>query len=176
MKIIIASCCFLFSVLTARSQAIGIGTNTPTEKLDVNGKVKTDAIILNNGGSSYDYLMKNNASGEVGFKKAFGGLGLNYIICTQGSFPPVGGPPITTPFLGEIKLFAGNFAPSGWALCNGQQISISSNTALFAIIGTTYGGNGITTFGLPDLRGAKAIGSGTASPAGYQWDMGEKHY
>lgn len=58
------------------------------------------------------------------------------------------------PLLGEIKLFPGNFAPDGWYTCEGQTLSISQNTALFSIIGTTYGGDGMTTFKLPDLRGA----------------------
>lgn len=56
------------------------------------------------------------------------------------------------PILGTIILFAGNFAPRGWALCNGQLLSIAQYTALFSILGTTYGGNGVQTFGLPDLR------------------------
>jgi microcystin-dependent protein len=60
---------------------------------------------------------------------------------------------MSTPYLGEIKMFAGNFAPRGFAFCNGQQLPISQNTALFAILGTTYGGNGQTTFGLPNLQG-----------------------
>ncbi len=64
-------------------------------------------------------------------------------------------------FIGEVKLFAGNFAPRGWALCEGQLLAISSNTALFSILGTTYGGDGRTTFALPDLRGRVAIGPGT---------------
>ena len=54
-------------------------------------------------------------------------------------------------------MFGGNFAPRGWALCNGQLLAISTNTALFSILGTTYGGNGTTTFGLPDLRGRSAM-------------------
>jgi microcystin-dependent protein len=58
-----------------------------------------------------------------------------------------------TPFLGEIRLFGGNFAPLGYAFCSGQILSISQNDALFALIGTTYGGDGQTTFALPDLRG-----------------------
>jgi microcystin-dependent protein len=58
----------------------------------------------------------------------------------------------TQPFIGEIFLFAGNFAPRNYALCNGQLLAISQNTALFSILGTTYGGNGTTTFALPDLR------------------------
>jgi len=56
-------------------------------------------------------------------------------------------------FLGEIAMFTGNFAPRGWAFCDGQLLEISQNTALFSILGTTYGGDGITTFGLPCLRG-----------------------
>ncbi|MFW0739222.1 phage tail protein [Flavobacterium sp. T12S277] len=68
-------------------------------------------------------------------------------------------------FIGVVKLFAGNFAPRGWAFCNGQILSIAQNTALFSILGTTYGGNGQTTFALPNLQGATAIGQGT-SPGG----------
>lgn len=64
------------------------------------------------------------------------------------------------PFIGTILLFAGNFAPRGWAFCNGQIMSISQNSALFSILGTTYGGDGHTTFALPDLRGRTAIGMG----------------
>ncbi|PSR11125.1 MAG: phage tail protein [Bacteroidetes bacterium] len=62
--------------------------------------------------------------------------------------------------IGEIRLFGGNFAPRSWAFCNGQLLAISQNSALFSILGTTYGGDGQTTFGLPDLRGRTAIGQG----------------
>ncbi len=62
--------------------------------------------------------------------------------------------------IGEVKMFAGNFAPRGWALCEGQLLPISSNQALFSILGTTYGGDGRTTFALPDLRGRVPIGPG----------------
>lgn len=61
--------------------------------------------------------------------------------------------PMSDPFIGEIRIFAGNFAPYGWAFCNGQLLSISQNTALFAVIGTTYGGDGKTNFALPNLQG-----------------------
>jgi microcystin-dependent protein len=64
------------------------------------------------------------------------------------------------PLLGSIMLFAGNFAPRGFALCQGQLLSIAQNQALFAILGTTYGGDGVATFGLPDLRGRAPIGAG----------------
>jgi len=63
-------------------------------------------------------------------------------------------------FIGIIKLFAGNFAPRGWAFCDGSLLSVAQNTALFSILGTTYGGNGTTTFALPDLRSRAAIGKG----------------
>lgn len=66
----------------------------------------------------------------------------------------------STPFLGQIMAVAFNFAPKGWALCNGQVMAINTNQALFALLGTTYGGNGIQTFALPDLRGRVAMGVG----------------
>ena len=64
------------------------------------------------------------------------------------------------PYLGMIVIFGFNFAPVGWALCNGALLSISQNTALFALLGTTYGGNGVNTFGLPDLQGRIPVGMG----------------
>ena len=63
-------------------------------------------------------------------------------------------------FIGSIILFAGNFAPRSWAFCQGQILPIAENTALFSLLGTTYGGNGTTTFALPDLRGRVPISSG----------------
>ncbi len=65
------------------------------------------------------------------------------------------------PFLGEIIMFGGNFAPRGWALCDGQLLAISQNDALFSLLGTIYGGDGRTTFGLPDLRGRAPIHEGS---------------
>ena len=62
-----------------------------------------------------------------------------------------------TPFMGEMRIFSFNFAPKSWALCNGQQLPINQNQALFSLLGTMYGGNGQTTFALPDLRGAVAM-------------------
>jgi microcystin-dependent protein len=70
---------------------------------------------------------------------------------------------VTDPFLAEIRIFGGNFAPTGWALCNGQLMSISQNTALFALLGTTYGGDGRVTFGLPNLQGATPMQQGQGS-------------
>jgi len=67
---------------------------------------------------------------------------------------------VSQPILGSIMLFAGNFAPRNWAMCEGQLLPISQNTALFSILGTTYGGNGTSNFALPDLRGRAPIGMG----------------
>mgnify|MGYP003341705670 FL=1 len=78
-------------------------------------------------------------------------------------------------YLGEIRLFAGNFPPQGWAFCDGTILSINSNAALFSILGTTYGGNGVSTFGLPDLRGRVAVHAGYSAGVGLQQiDLGEK--
>ena len=70
---------------------------------------------------------------------------------------------MSEPFVGEIRMFAGNFAPRGWAYCDGQLLSTSQNDALFSLLGTVYGGNGRTTFGLPDLRGRLPIHAGSGS-------------
>jgi microcystin-dependent protein len=80
---------------------------------------------------------------------------------------------LATPFIGEIVLFAGNFAPRGWAFCNGQLLPIAQNTALFSILGTTYGGNGQTTFALPDLRGRAPVHPGQG-PGLSNRDLGEQ--
>jgi len=64
------------------------------------------------------------------------------------------------PYIGEVRMFGGNFAPAGWAFCNGQLLAISENSTLFQLIGTTYGGDGQSTFALPDLRGRLPINQG----------------
>ena len=70
---------------------------------------------------------------------------------------------MSDPFVGEIRAFGFNFAPRGWALCQGQLLSIASNTALFSLLGTIYGGDGRSTFALPDLRGRVAMSFGTGA-------------
>lgn len=65
------------------------------------------------------------------------------------------------PYVGEIRMFAGNFAPQGWAYCDGRLLAVSENDALFSLLGTTYGGDGVTSFGLPDMRGRLPIHAGT---------------
>ena len=78
------------------------------------------------------------------------------------------------PFIGEVRMFAGNFAPRGWALCDGQLLSIAQNSALFSILGTTYGGDGRTTFALPDLRGRVPVHPGNG-PGLSPRTLGEKN-
>lgn len=76
------------------------------------------------------------------------------------------------PFVAEIRIFPFNFAPTGWAMCNGQLLPISQNTALFSLLGTTYGGNGQSTFALPDLQGNTAMHPGQGSGLSLR-DLGE---
>lgn len=79
---------------------------------------------------------------------------------------------MSEPFIGQISLFGFNFAPRGWAFCQGQILSIAQNTALFSLLGTTYGGNGQTTFALPDLRGRFPNGFGQG-PGLSNYDLGQ---
>jgi microcystin-dependent protein len=79
---------------------------------------------------------------------------------------------MSNPFVAEIRIFTGNFAPKGWALCDGQLMSISQNTALFSLLGTTYGGNGTSNFALPNLQGSAPIQAGQG-PGLTLRDLGE---
>jgi microcystin-dependent protein len=80
---------------------------------------------------------------------------------------------MANPYIGEIRMFGGNFAPVGWAFCNGQLMQILQNTALFQLIGTTYGGDGTTTFGLPNLQGRLPIHQGTSVNGGGSFVIGQ---
>ncbi len=79
------------------------------------------------------------------------------------------------PYVGEIRIFAGNFAPAGWMFCEGQLLPISENETLFNLIGTTYGGDGQSTFALPDLRGRIPLHFGNGFIAGRDWRRGDSH-
>ena len=98
--------------------------------------------------------------GPTGATGPYQSLGLKYIIATSGVFPcrGCGTGPSSEVDLGSVVLFAGNFAPSGFAYCYGQVLPISSNTALFSLLGTYYGGNGTSTFALPNLNGIAVAG------------------
>lgn len=79
---------------------------------------------------------------------------------------------MSSPFVAEIRMFAGNFAPTGWALCDGQLLPISQNTALFSLLGTTYGGDGRSNFALPNLQGAAPLQAGQGNGLSLR-DLGE---
>ncbi len=169
-------------IYNKNSGNVGIGIAAPTKKLQVTGGIKADQIFIN-GGNSGDFLINNGNGGLIGFKKGFSGLGLNYCIAITGVYPSqnrpasindssmVLAPTGIDPFIGEIILFAGNFPPRGYAYCNGQLLPISGNEALFSLLGTTYGGNGVNNFALPDLRDAVPVHAG----AGINWQLGEKN-
>jgi microcystin-dependent protein len=80
---------------------------------------------------------------------------------------------MSNPFVAEIRMFAGNFAPKGWAFCDGQILPLSQNTALFSLLGTTYGGNGQTTFALPNLQGSAPMQPGQGNGLSLH-DLGEQ--
>ena len=80
---------------------------------------------------------------------------------------------MASPFVAEIRMFAGNFAPTGWALCNGQLLPLSQNTALFSLLGTTYGGNGKSNFALPDMQGNAPMHPGQG-PGLSLYDLGQQ--
>lgn len=159
---------FLTATFFVNAQNVGIGTLTPQAKLDVNGSIKANSLAIATGGNLSDFLIKNDAAGNVSFRKGYAGLGLNYMIALQGVFPSQG-PPFMggSTYIGEIRLFSGNAAPFGWAFCNGQLLQVLGNEALFALIGTTYGGNGTTNFNLPDLGNRTPVGTGS------NWMLGE---
>jgi microcystin-dependent protein len=80
---------------------------------------------------------------------------------------------MATPYIGEIRLFGFSFAPQGWAHCNGQLMPTQDNQALFSLLGTTYGGDGINTYGLPNLQSRVMVSQGTSS-TGNTWVLGEQ--
>jgi microcystin-dependent protein len=101
-------------------------------------------------------------------------LAMNFVIATQGAYVPPGGhlSGDDLPFFGEILIFAATTIPSGWAPCNGQLLPIAANQALFSLLGNTYGGDGISTFALPDLRGRLPLGEGQG-PSLSAYTLGE---
>ena len=135
-----------------------------TLRLKTLGASEGQVLTLRNGQWVADSIQTSAlATGAVGGNQPLSVrnpyLGMNYIIATQGIFPARDG---AEPFIAEITLFGGNFAPRGYAFCNGALLSIAQNTALFSLLGTTYGGDGRTTFALPDLRGRVPVQQGQA--------------
>ncbi len=163
----------------AAAQNIGVGVESPVEKLEVAGNVKADSLKLSNAASQYDFLMKGDANGTVGFKKAHGAVGMNYIICTSGVFPSanrmMGEASVMAEVsvMGHVRIIASNTIPRGWAICNGLLLPVNQNQALFALLGYTYGGSG-SQFALPDMRGFVPVMQGTNPQTGYSWNRAQK--
>jgi microcystin-dependent protein len=129
------------------------------------------------GNPNVDFLLPNlNGAAPVGVGQGFGrapvalgqqipgtppGLGINYLIAVEGTYPPTSGSgafPDTGQYLGQVIAYAGAQVPAGWALCDGSLQQISENPSLYELLGTTYGGDGESSFGLPDLRGLMVTG------------------
>jgi microcystin-dependent protein len=175
------------------------GHFTPTNTLPAGTNVITVSNLLTSlpRGSSYNFrLVASNsvgvaAGGNVKFTARAGSnvdssvtgggqpvdirqpsLELNYIIRMEGVYA---GPDTSPepPFIGQVQLFAGNFAPVGWLFCHGQLVSTETYFGLFTLIGTTYGGDGQTTFALPDFRGRTIVGKGLG-PEGFTRAVGER--
>ena len=138
---------------------------TPPAKLPL--RLISDSLTINPGTAAGDlvswdginWLNKQPAPPRFSFtfSKMQPYLVLNYCIALQGIFPQRNS---SEPFVGELDIYGFNFPPRGWAACNGQLLPIAQNTALFSLLGTMYGGNGQTTFALPDLRGRTALHTG----------------
>ncbi len=153
------------------SDALGNGTwQNPT--LGFNGVHQGNVVEWDTSGNHW--VAKNITIGNTGGGQAVNNmqpyLVINYCISLVGIFPSRND---GDPYIGEIELFGFNFAPNGWALCNGQTLPINQNTALFSLLGTTYGGNGTSTFMLPDLQGRTPIHMGTSAQFGTNYFEGE---
>lgn len=133
-----------------------------------NGTVTGNVVVGNNGASyvlpttrgTANQVLQTNGAGGTGWTAAPPAtVTIRYIICISGIFPSSGGEAYEH-FMGEIIMFAGNgnYIPSNFMECKGQTLQISQNQALFALLGTTYGGNGTTTFMLPNLTAKVAVG------------------
>jgi len=118
--------------------------------------------------TSPNWIAQQPTAHEAGTEQPY--QGINYIIALVGTYPTRNA---FDPLIAEIIMFAGNFAPRGWAFCDGQLLSINTNQSLFSLLGTIYGGDGRTTFGLPDLRARVAVHPGTV-PGLLQIGLGDK--
>jgi microcystin-dependent protein len=167
-----------FSLPDLRGRApvgVGQGPGLPNVTLGQVLGAETTTLSLGQIPSHAAWLPGGGQTGQIGGDQAFTtqepSLGLNFIIAVQGSFPSPNGASGNVPLLGEIRLFAGNVAPTGWAFCDGQLLPITVNPALFSVLGAAYGGDGRTNFALPDLRGRDAVGVGQSSQI---VDLGER--
>ena len=160
--------------LTGRT-VIGAGTGVGLPAAALGGVYGTASNVLTLAQlAAHDHTLPgggttDSAGGGAAIDNMQPSLALNYLVATSGAFPSFdSGLDGEALYLGEVVSFAGSFAPTGFAFADGQLLSISQNSALFSILGTTYGGNGITNFALPDLRGRTIIGTSAGIAAGFQ--------
>lgn len=168
------------STLPVASGGTGASTLTANALLTGNGTSAVGSIspgtagrILYSDGTSW--AGKTIALANTGSGTSFSNLqpyqSVGYFICTSGTFPTQAG---NDPFIGEIAIYPYSYAPSGWVACDGSTLSINSNSALYSLLGTSFGGNGSTTFGLPDLRGRVVLGTGQLNGTGTNYTRGSK--
>lgn len=161
-------------------QGTGLTNRQLGDRVGVQNVTLTESNMPVHGHTAPDPL--GNAGGGQAHENVQPTIALNYIIATSGLFPSVGVGTAYSPtnsrdpFYGEIRLFAGSTAPAGWEFADGQSLLITSNFPLFSLLGTTYGGDGRTTFKLPDLRGRVPVHVGGSQPGtGLRvWTLGEK--
>ena len=153
------------SATYASKAPFGLVLDSPLERSANGDTLRLKAAANNNSFLTWDgssWVAKSLQIGASGSNMAFSVRDpyqvVNFIIALEGIFPSRPG---LDPYLGEIQMVGFDWAPRGWAKCDGQLLSISQNSALFALLGTTYGGNGQNTFGLPDLRGRSPVHAGT---------------
>ncbi len=159
------------SLITGAGRAPGLLNRRLGQQMGTNDETLTVAEMPAHTHSDPDFGVTDVTGGSIAENNVQKELSMNWLIATQGNFPsrgPGGNGSFGDPFLGEIGLFAGTFAPRGWAFADGQLLPIAQNTALFAILGTQYGGDGRTTFALPDLRGRTPVGAGSVFQLGAQ--------
>lgn len=137
-------------------QPLGAPTGSATASLTT-AQLPSHNHTLSGGG------VTGATGGSQPFSNMQPALPLHRVIATDGVYPSPGG---GAAFIGQVATFVGNFVPGGWAEADGSLLSIAQNTALFSILGTTYGGDGINTFALPDLRGRVSVGANGTHPLG----------
>jgi microcystin-dependent protein len=145
----------------ANTAIVGTGTG-PRLSPEVLGQTSGSATVSLS-------LAQSPAGGDQPFANTQPSLALTPMICVSGEFPSESAPAGSATFIGQVAYFEGSVTPAGWLPCDGRLLSTSSNTALFSILGTTYGGDGKTDFALPDLRGRVAVGADTDHPLGTTW-------
>ena len=141
------------------TQILGAATGSSTVTLGASQIPPHDHTLPSGG-------VTGTTGGGQPFSNMQPSLPLQPMIAVRGTFPTRGGNTGSAAFLGQIADYAGSATPAGWLPADGRLLSIAQNQALFAILGNTYGGNGVITFGLPDLRGRTAVGADTADPLG----------